>query len=335
MKEDIYFEKEYAHLYEEIENGKCEEFIFKHSLGVVRYLFIKCEVPIKLDDQVYYDLVTPYGYGGPRIVEGNSEDKQELVTAFKQAFGEYCIDNHIVTEFVRFHPIIRNHLDFQSAYDLTFKRYTIQTRLADIPDPILTEYSASSRRDIRRGLKAGVEYRVIDHPHDLTNFKELYYSTMERNAAEKIYYFDDVYFQRCIDGLGDYLVVVEASYKGKVIGMSLNFVYGDYIHIHLTGTLQEYHELAPAYILQYALVLWGKENDKKLIHHGGGRTGELDDKLYLFKKKFGRNEDLEYYIGRKIWNYVAYEKLCQVVNISSDTDYFPAYRSIKSWVPVN
>lgn len=335
MNEDIYFEKEYAQLYEKIEGGYCEEFVFQHSLGVVRHLFIKREIPIKLDNQVFYDLVTPYGYGGPRIVKGRSEDKEELVTAFEQNFGEYCLENGIVSEFVRFHPVIRNHLDFLNLYSLSFKRYTIQTRLADVADPILTEYSASSRRDIRHGLKAGVEYRVIDHPKDLKNFKELYYSTMQRNAAEIIYYFDDAYFQRCIDKLGDYLVVVEVSFEDKVIGMSLNFVYGDYIHVHLTGTLQEFHQFAPAYILQYALALWGKEHGKKLIHHGGGRTGQMDDKLYLFKKKFGRNEDLAYYIGQKIWNQSAYERLCQAHNNSNDTDSFPAYRSMKSSIPIN
>ncbi|ANU13922.1 hypothetical protein B481_1077 [Planococcus halocryophilus Or1] len=332
---DIYFEKEYAQLYEKIENGICEEFVFKHPQGTIKHLFIKREIPIKLDGQVFYDLVTPYGYGGPRIVESRYEDKVELVNAFEQRFGEYCLENGIVSEFVRFHPIMRNHLDFSNCYELVFKRKTIQTRLDKIDNPILTEYSASSRRDIRHGLKAGVEYRVINHPKDLKNFKELYYSTMQRNAAEMIYYFDDAYFQRCIDKLGDYLVVVEVRFEDKVIGMSLNFVYGDYIHVHLTGTRQEFHHFAPAYILQYALALWGKEHGKKLIHHGGGRTGKVDDKLYLFKKKFGRNEDLAYYIGQKIWNQLVYERLCHAQNISNDSDSFPAYRSMKSSIPIN
>lgn len=335
MNDDIYFEKKYAQLYEEIENGQSEQFELNHSLGVVRHLFIKREIPIKLNRQVFYDLVTPYGYGGPLIVECKNEDKEKLTTAFEKEFRKYCLEFNIVSEFVRFHPVFRNHIDFMNFYHLIFKRYTIQTRLAEIPDPILTEYSASSRRDIRQGLKAGVQYKIIDHPKDLTDFKKLYYSTMERNRAATIYYFDDMYFQRCIDWLGDYLVVVEVSYQDKLIGMSLNFVYGDYIHVHLTGTLQEFHQLAPAYILQYALALWGKDHGKKLIHHGGGRTGQTDDKLYLFKKKFGRNEDLEYYIGQKIWNYAAYEQLCQAVNISPDTEYFPAYRSVNSSVQVN
>ena len=311
---DIYFEKDYGRLYEKIEKGVCEEFIFSHALGTVQHLFIRREIPTKLEGQVFYDLVTPYGYGGPRIVSGHHGNRLELAAAFQQAFGEYCLENNIVSEFVRFHPIVKNHLDFSQCYELSFKRNTIQTQLAGIDDPILTEYSASCRRDIRHGLKAGVEYRVIDHPEDLEDFKELYHSTMQRNYAEAIYYFDDEYFQNCMDLLSDNLVVVEVTYQGSVIGMSRNFVCGDYIHVHLTGTRQEYHHLAPAYILQYALALWGKDQGKTLIHHGGGRTGEPDDKLYLFKKKFGRNEEFEYYVGNKVWNPAVYELLRQAVH---------------------
>lgn len=332
---DIYFEKNYGRLYEKIENGECEEFIFQHALGTVKHLFIRREIPIKLEGRTFYDLVTPYGYGGPRIVSGKEGAKEELVFAFQEAFGEYCRDEGIVSESVRFHPILKNHLDFSSCYELSFKRNTIQTRLSDVEDPILTEYSASCRRDIRHSLKAGVEYRVIDHPDSLEDFKQLYASTLQRNDADAVYYFDDVYFQNCIDWLGDYLVVVEVVYKGKIIGMSLNFVCGDFIHVHLTGTLQEFHQLSPAYVLQYALVLWGKEQGKRLIHHGGGRTGEPDDKLYLFKKKFGRHEEFEYFTGQKIWNLSAFERLCKSVNAPLDATQFPAYRFHQTTVPVN
>lgn len=332
---DIYFEKEYGRLYEKIEKGECKEFIFRHELGTVQHLFIKREIPLELEGQVFYDLVTPYGYGGPRIVSSKDEDRADLVAAFQQAFGEYCRENGIVSESVRFHPIIKNHLDFSSCYELSFKRKTIQTRLAGIDDPILTEYSASCRRDIRHGLKAGVKYRVIDHPEDLKDFKELYTSTMQRNGADAIYYFDEEYFQNCIDWLGDHLVLVEVKYEDSIIGMSLNFVCGDSIHVHLTGTRQEFHQLAPAYILQYALVLWGKEQGKKLIHHGGGRTGDANDKLYLFKKKFGRNEELDYFVGHKIWNAAVYEKLCQTAGVPLDAGQFPAYRLNNSVVPIN
>ncbi|MDN3425736.1 hypothetical protein QL992_15960 [Microbacterium sp. APC 3898] len=51
--EDIYFEKDYARLYEKIEKGKCEEFIFDHPLGTVSHLFIKREIPIELEGRFF------------------------------------------------------------------------------------------------------------------------------------------------------------------------------------------------------------------------------------------------------------------------------------------
>ena len=64
---DIYFEPKYGKLYEEMENGTCEVFEHRSSIGIVNHMFIKREIPITIDNTTYYDLVTPYGYGGPLI----------------------------------------------------------------------------------------------------------------------------------------------------------------------------------------------------------------------------------------------------------------------------
>lgn len=323
---DLYLEKDYGKLYEPIEKGTCEVYEFQGSKGKIRHLFIKRPISIDVPTGPFYDLVTPYGYGGPVITECADEDKAGLVAEFKEAFKDYCDEHKIVCEFVRFHPLIGNAQDFEGCYDVKFRRNTIQTNLSDHEDPILSEYSASCRKSIRQALKAGVEYKILLNPPDLKAFKEIYYSTMKRNTADSVYYFNEEYFSKCIELLGENLVVVEVSYQGEVVGMSLNFVYGDIIHAHLTGTLKEFHNLGTPYVLQYALAIWGKENGITVIHHGGGRTGEPDDKLYLFKKKFGRNQELKYFIGEKIWNDALYDILCHAADANKERDDFPAYR---------
>lgn len=104
------------------------------------------------------------------------------------------------------------------------------------------------------------------------------------------------------------------------------FAFKDIIHIHLSGTLSEYLFLSPAYILRYAVTLFGIENGYKLIHHGGGRTNSIDDSLYLFKKNFALKYDTDFYVGRKIWNKDIYNKLCEIKNVDKNEEYFPAYR---------
>lgn len=323
---DIYFEKDYGRLYEEIEGGKCEVFNFQSELGQVQHLFLKRAIPTKLGDEAFYDLTTPYGYGGPVITEFVKGKKAQLTEAFHSAFRSYCKEQNVVSEFIRFHPVLKNADDFTSYCDVIYKRNTLQTNLADHDDPILNEFSSSCRRDIRHALKVGVEFKVTPSPEDLKGFKEIYHSTMKRNEAKPIYFFNDVYFSNCLKYFKNNLVLVEVIYEGRTIGMSLNFSYGDFLHVHLSGTLQEFHRFSPAYVLQYALALWGKENGKKLIHLGGGRTGEKDDKLFLFKKKFSRNKELEYFVGQKIWNPEIYKSLCKEALDTGDLLNFPAYR---------
>lgn len=67
MSIDIYFDENYGKLYEEKENGKAEVYIFKTKEGRIVNQFIKREIPITISGEKYYDIITPYGYGGPII----------------------------------------------------------------------------------------------------------------------------------------------------------------------------------------------------------------------------------------------------------------------------
>lgn len=323
---DIYFESNYGKLYEKIENGICKVFEFNISVGTVQHMFIKREISLRVNDKTYFDLVTPYGYGGPLITRCKEGRKNELIEEFNLAFQKYCVHNNIVSEFVRFHPVVGNVQDFIDCYDIYHIRNTVGTDLAIFDEPFQSEFSKSCRKNVRKALREGVRYKITEKPDNVHDFKKIYYSTMNRNKADDYYYFDDDYFNKCIELLGKNTVLVEAIYQEKTIAMGLYFVYNKTIHIHLSGTLSEFLYLSPAYILRYAITMWGKENGYKLIHHGGGRSNAQDDSLYLFKKQFGKNTEFEFYIGKKIWNKDVYNKLCQLVGISNVVEYFPAYR---------
>lgn len=323
---DIYFEPNYGKLCEDIEKGKSEIFNFENEFGTIQHMFIKREIPTKINEETYYDLITPYGYGGP-VIKNCKEGKRDiLISSFVEEFQRYCTENKIVSEFVRFHPVIDNASDFNKYYDVSHIRNTVGTDLLNFEDPFLEEFSKSCRKRIRRALKDGVSYRITENPTDIDKFKEIYYATMDRNKASEFYYFDDSYFNKCIEYFSDNILLVEAIYQDKTIAMGFYFIYKNYIHIHLSGTLNEYLYLSPAYILRYAVTKWGKENGYDLIHHGGGRTNDPEDSLYQFKKRFGKNTDFKFHVGKKIWNKKIYEKLCEMNNIGKEIDFFPAYR---------
>lgn len=321
---DIYFEPNYGKLYENIENG--ESVVFKHesAYGKIQHMFIKREIPTTINGKVYYDIVTPYGYGGPFIL--GSGNTTLLVKEFEQEFEIYCKKNNIVSEFVRFHPIVKNYESFKDVYDIIYLRKTLGTNLK-YDDPFLEEFSKGTRKTIRRILRQGVSYDIVENPQDVSSFMDVYYSTMNRNEAMDYYYFDRKYFESCIKYFGEQIVLVNVMLDNQVIASSFNFLGDQTLHVHLSGTLSEFLEYSPAYIIKYATMEWAKGNSVDLIHYGGGTSNSESDSLFKFKKKFSKNTEFEFNIGKKIWNEEVYDLLCKQNHVNQDTAFFPAYRS--------
>ncbi len=323
---DIYFDKNYGKLYEKIEKGKAKIFEYQDENGKISNQFIIKEIPINIDNNKYFDIVTPYGYGGP-IIENCIEGKKEnLVKCYEKAFNNYCSENNVVSEFVRFHPIINNVKDFEKIYDTKLLRHTLGTNLDISNSPMEEEFSKSCRKTIRQVLKKGIDYRIIENVTDFSEFKRIYYLNMDRKNADSYYYFDDEYYENMNKYFHNNIIQVQAIYENKVVAEGLYFIYNKIIHAHLSGTDTEYLHLSPAYILKYGTAIWGKENGYKLIHYGGGTSNSLEDPLYLFKKKFAQNTEFDFYIGKKIWNKEIYNKLCRVKKVDENEEFFPAYR---------
>lgn len=321
---DLYLDKNYGKLYEKVENGLQEIFEYEDENGKISNQFIKREIPIKIEDKKYYDIITPYGYGGP-VIENLTGNKEELLKGYEKSFQRFCDENNIVSEFIRFHPILKNALDFEKVYPPIYMRKTLGTNLEKYDEPVVSEFSKSCRKTIRQVLKSGVSYKIIEKPDNLEEFKRVYYLNMERKNAEEYYFFDNEYFDSILKYYKDNIILVESIYENKVIAAGLYFTYNNIIHVHLSGTDTEYLYLSPAYILKYATAIWGKENKYKLIHYGGGLSNSEEDSLYLFKRKFSQNTDFDFYIGKKVWNESIYNKLCEIKN-AKDEGFFPAYR---------
>ncbi len=323
---DIYFRPEYGKLCELIDGGISEVFEYKTEHGKVTNLFIKREIPELVNGEKYYDIITPYGYGGPIVSAESDEFIPELCSGYDKTFTEYCKENNIVSEFVRFHPLYNNARDFEEIYHPEHIRNTLGTNLADFDDPVQSEFGKSCRKNIRRALNAGISFSVTRAPENIDEFMEIYYSTMDRDNASEFYYFDKKYFDTILEYFRNELIYTKAIYEDKVIAANICFVTDGNIHIHLSGTLSEYLYLSPAYVLRYAVAMWGKENGLCTIHHGGGTSNSPEDSLYCFKKQFAKNTEFEFYIGKKIRNKEIYNKLCEKAGTPADSSFFPAYR---------
>ena len=322
---DIYFDPKFSELYDHIEGGKTEHFVFECEYGSVSHTFIKRPIPQLVDGKQYYDLVTAYGYGGPVIMNlAQGAEKEQLLEAFYKAYAEYCARNQIVSEFVRFHPLFGNAEDFKSVFHVEYLRNTIGTDLKNHPDFMAEEYSRRCRKNINQALRKGITAEVIEAPESLKEFETIYYATMDRNNAAEYYYFEDDYFAKCLQYYRNNILLVKAQYEGKTIAAGFYFIWNKTVHIHLSGTLSEYLFLSPAYILRYAVTQWAVEHGMEMIHHGGGRSNDPEDSLYKFKKQFGENTEFPFCVGKKIWNEEIYGKLSG--GKKTLDGFFPAYR---------
>lgn len=321
---DIYFEPDYARLYESDDN-QAVEYRFECEYGVITNLFLKRKINIPLLDGIqYYDIITPYGYGGPVIHSSTNQEK--LIAAYMDDFQIYTNQNNIIAEFARFHPIIGNGVQFKDAYNSIYDRKTVGTNLT-YEDVIATEFSKHKRKDIRRILKnTDIRYEVNEFPESLHDFVEIYYSTMDRDDADNYYYFDKNYFQTMLEKFRGHITTGKVFLQDKLIAMGVYFRYRKYLHAHLSGTLSEYLEYSPAYILKYALALYGHEKGYEVIHYGGGSSRSEENGLYKFKREFGKNTVFDFYISKKIWNMNIYRQICEAVNADINAEFFPAYR---------
>lgn len=321
---DIYFEPDYAELYETEEN-RAVEYRFECEYGFITNLFLKRQIDIKLPDEVqYFDIVTPYGYGGPVIHRTN--DKEKLIQAYMDDFGRYTEKEHIIAEFVRFHPILGNGVDFKEVYKSIFDRKTVGTNLT-YDDVVAKEFSKHKRKDIRKALKnPEIRYEVTENPSTLQDFLKIYYSTMDRDKADDYYYFKPDYFQTMLEKFREHITAGRVFLGDQLIAMGVYFRYGKYLHAHLSGTLSEYLDYSPANILKYALAVYGHENGYEVIHYGGGTSRSPENGVYKFKKEFGKNTEFDFYIAKKVWNEEIYKQICSTVGADVNSDFFPAYR---------
>lgn len=272
----------------------------------------------KIPEDEYFDFATPYGYGG-WIVEGGK---------LEQLFEEYefwCNKNGVISEFVRFHPVIENHMLAQGMYEVIPLGNTVTIDTSS-PEVIWANITSKNRNMIRKAQKNGVKIYNGRYPEIFTEFREIYNQTMDKDNAEEYYYFGSEFYQSVCNDLPYNAQVFYAVYQGKTIAASIMLSANGKINYHLSGSIREYSTLAATNLLLYEAALWGSENGYNTLYLGGG-VGSSEDSLYKFKKAFYRpNNPKRFYIGKKIMNQEKYKKLLEMRK-DIGREYFPQYRA--------
>lgn len=274
-----------------------------------------------------YDSVTPYGYGGVLFEGDTSKDN---LKAFWESYLALMYEEHIVDNFVRYHPVLKNALPMKDISNVLDMGKTISMDLTS-PDVIWENIISKNRNMIRKAEKNGIEIRHGKGLDLFPEFKRIYNATMHKDHAEEYYYFGDAFYESIHNDLNANYEMFYAVLNGDIIAMSIMLYGNKQMHYHLSGSLIEYRNLAPSNLLLYKAALWGCELGFKSFHLGGG-VGSEEDNLYKFKAAFNRNSDCQFSIGKEVFDQEKYDDLVKIRRESDpgfkeDSNYFPLYRA--------
>ena len=271
----------------------------------------------KIDEGKYFDFATPYGYGG-WIVEG------EKTEGLFEEYSRWIKKNEIISEFVRFHPMVKNHIHSTSFYEVIQLGEVVHMDLSS-PEGIWNNIISKNRNMIRKAIKNGIKIYNGRFPEIYEKFRTIYNGTMDKDDAEEYYYFKPEFYASVLNDLPHNAQVFWADKDGQVIAASIMIGANGRMDYHLSGSLREFSSLAPTNLLLYEAALWGCVNGYKTLYLGGG-VGSGEDSLFKFKRAFYKGDLNRFYIGKKIYDSEMYDMLLDLRSEVKNPGYFPKYR---------
>ncbi len=323
---DSYFEYEYFELFAKNFNVVPEALFWEDNNVKIFWSHLIRDIK-SLDlfkDYNYYDLITPYGYGGPLLIKKKEKinDIKDSIKKFFISYKEYALEQNYICEFVRFHPLFRNWEYFKKEVDVKYLNDTVVLDLTQSLEDIYSDIDKKTRYYIRKALRDFEVVQIVKNPSkgEIGEFIDLYHKTMDKNQADEKYYFNRKFI---IDHYKFDNLLITCRNHENVIGASAIFLKGTYImHYHLSSTNYDF-QYPPSRAILWKAIEWAKENGLKLFHFGGGVSKES---LFHFKKGFSKTY-LPFFTGNIIFNEKIYEELKKLnPNSKSNPTYFPSYR---------
>ena len=300
--QDLYFREEYVRLYE-TDKEKAYCFVYQDGDSILLFPFLKREFQFK--GNTYYDFETAYGYGGPI----SNDHSDTFMTAALEAMSEKASSDNFVCGFVRFHPLLENWDYFEKVGRLIMDRKTIAINLSDgIEATWMNEIHTKNRNVIKKGEKNGLEFIVDEDFYYLTEFEDLYNSTMDKLEADGFYYFDPSYYDQLKNTIQNRFLGI-VKHEGKVVAGAIFFYQLPYGHYHLAGSDKSALKLSPNNYLLWEAAKELTRRGVKHFHLGGGTDGSEENSLYQYKRKFSKHE-YQFALGKMIFNPSLYEDIC-------------------------
>ena len=334
-RRDVYFTPEYALVWERAGDGVATAFIYGQPPDFILHVFLRRPlrdlpfVPADSPAADAFDIITPYGYGGP-IASSERAQRPDSVAGFFEAFKECCAEAGIVSEFCRLHPVLRNDELVRQCVDVTHRWDTVVVPLARDEEALLAQASSHHRRNIRKARRAGVAFFTPRVESATTEFHHVYIDTMRRRQARQGYHFPREFFADTLRLLGRRAWLLEARIDGRYAAGALAMQWGPYAHYHFGCTADEALSSGAMHAVLFELARRAARTGSRLLHIGGGTAP--DDGLFRFKAGFSP-ERRPFCTYQSVLRPDLYERLCELRQKAvgaapedADDSFFPAYR---------
>tara|TARA_B110000967_G_C18897759_1_gene572035 strand:+ start:3817 stop:4881 length:1065 start_codon:yes stop_codon:yes gene_type:complete len=301
------------------------------SDGGILFPIIKRNISSELwcnESRSWYDLITPYGYGGAFCWGKGNSFRNE----FWKNFSSWCQNNNIVSTLMRL-SLFKDQIlipigEISSPYNNIVRSLEIKE------ENLWFDYKHSVRKKIKIAINSDLNIEIDINGKKIKNFLEIYYSTMDRVQAKGQYYFSKNYFKKLIEKLPQNFIFFHVFYKEKMISTELVLVSSNNIYSFLGGTIPRYNNMGPNNFLKHEIVKWGLKNGKNNFVLGGGY--KKDDGIFKYKKAIAPNGECPFYLAKVIHDVDKYELLVKQKlkwkeknkkDDSSQIDFFPKYRA--------
>ncbi len=268
-------------------------------------------------DHEWFDLTTPYGYGGAFAL---GKPDPEL---FWRAFRQWTHRAKLVSAFVRLSLFPSQLIPFDGTVSVIS---TNVVRRLDLPlDGIWRSYEHKVRKNVNKAVRHGLELVADFTGSSLDEFLVVYNSTMERRGAADFYYFNEGFFRMLISGLPGQFGFFHALKDGKTVSTELVLISQHRIYSFLGGTLAEAFDLRANDFLKHSIVTWGVEHGKKEYVLGGGYKAR--DGIFRYKLSFAPDGEVDFRAGTEVYDQDVYAAMISM------RSRWEASRNMRDWVP--
>lgn len=343
QQRDIHFLPEYGDVYRKTYGHEPFLAVFGDEQRFVMQPFVKRrlnDLPFLKDRKIlepYYDIASPYGYGGPVFRCDSSKDAEELFVAFDAHFVEFCRREKLASEFTSLHPLLEGWpVVIRSGMAILERRKEVV--YIDLLGSEAQRWKAmrkGHKSSITKARKSGVQVRKVEPTAGhFDQLNRLYYETMERNNADQRWFFPKDYFKNCFECLGENRISLFFAYVGETPASASILMHEfDTVYYHFSGSESRFHEYCPNNLLVFEIATWAEAKGYRRFHLGGGVTSSREDSLFAFKSGFS-DTTAELYTYHRVLDRPTYDRLCALkkehelaaMGKVAESDFFPLYR---------